>query len=64
MQAFGFVELLAAPASKRRWLDEAKGQMDAETTVPGVTVNEVAQGEGRARIFSVPSPRDMIGGVR
>jgi hypothetical protein len=35
--------------------------MDAETTVPGVTVNEVAQGEGKARIFSVPSPRDMIG---
>jgi transposase len=43
MEAVGFVELLAAPASKRRWSDEAKGRMVAETLVPGVTVNEVAR---------------------
>ena len=42
MEAVGFVELLAAPAAKRRWSDEAKGRMVAETLVPGVTVNEVA----------------------
>jgi transposase len=31
MEAVGFVELLAAPAAKRRWSDEAKGRMVAET---------------------------------
>ena len=31
MEAIGFVELLAAPAAKRRWSDEAKGRMVAET---------------------------------
>jgi len=46
MEAVGFVELLAAPAAKRRWSDEAKGQMVAETLVPGVTVNEVARRHG------------------
>ena len=44
MEAVGFVELLAAPAAKRRWSDEAKGRMVAETLVPGTTVNEVARG--------------------
>ncbi|WP_126153009.1 transposase [Paracoccus haematequi] len=43
MEAVGFVELLAAPAAKRRWSDEAKGRMVAETLVPGVTMNEVAR---------------------
>ena len=43
MEAIGFVELLAAPAAKRRWSDEAKGRMVALTLVPGVTVNEVAR---------------------
>jgi len=38
MEAVGFVELLAAPATKRRWADEAKGRMVAETLVSGVTV--------------------------
>ena len=46
MEAVGFVELLAAPAAKRRWSDEAKGRMVAETLVPGVTVNEVALRHG------------------
>lgn len=27
VEAVGFLELLAAPASKRRWSDEAKGRM-------------------------------------
>jgi transposase len=43
MEAVGFVELLAAPASKRRWSDEAKGRIVAETLVAGVSVNEVAR---------------------
>jgi transposase len=46
MEAVGFVELLAAPAAKRRGSDEAKGRMVAETLVPGVTVNEVARRHG------------------
>jgi len=43
LEAVGFVELHAAPAAKRRWSDEAKGQTVAETLVVGVTVNEVAR---------------------
>ena len=46
MEAVGFVELLAAPAAKRRWSDDAKGRMVGETLVPGVTVNEVARRHG------------------
>ena len=46
IEAVGFVELLAAPAAKRRWSDEVKGLMVAETLVPGVTVNEVARRHG------------------
>lgn len=37
------MELLAAPAAKRRWSDEGKGRMVAETLVPGVSVNAVAR---------------------
>ncbi len=43
MEAVGFMELLAAPAAKRRWSDEAKGRVVAETLVAGVSVNEVAR---------------------
>lgn len=46
MEAVGFVELLAAPAAKRRWSDEAKGRMVSETLVQGVTVNEVSRRHG------------------
>jgi transposase len=46
MEAVGFVELLAAPSAKRRWSDEAKGQIVAETLVVGLTVNEVARRYG------------------
>ena len=46
MEAVGFVELLAAPAAKRRWSDEAKGRIVAETLVGGVSVNEVARRHG------------------
>ncbi len=43
MEAVAFVELLAAPAGKRHWSDEAKGRIVAETLVAGVSVNEVAR---------------------
>ena len=46
MEAVGFVDLLAALAAKRRWSEEAKGRMVAETRVAGVTVNEVARRHG------------------
>lgn len=46
VEAVGFVELLAAPAAKRRWSDEAKGRMVAETLVVGVTVSEVGRRHG------------------
>jgi len=43
MEAVGFVEVLAAPAAKRRWSDEAKGRIVAETLMARVYVNEVAR---------------------
>ena len=46
IEAVRFVELLAAPSVKRRWSEEAKGRIVAETLVAGVTVNEVARRHG------------------
>jgi transposase len=46
MEAAEFVELLAVPATKRRWSSEAKGQIVAETLLPGATVFEVAHRHG------------------
>jgi transposase-like protein len=46
MEAVGFVELLTAPGAERRWSDEAKGPIVAETLVVGVTVNELARRHG------------------
>ena len=37
------MEVMVGPSGKRRWSDEFKGQVVAETMVPGVTVNEVAR---------------------
>ena len=37
------MEVMVGPSGKRRWSDEFKGQVVAETLVPGVTVNEVAR---------------------
>lgn len=35
MEAGGFVELLVAPAAKRRWSDEAKGRIVGRNTIAG-----------------------------
>ena len=37
------MEVMVGPSGKRRWSDEFKGQVVAETLVPGVTVNEIAR---------------------
>ncbi len=37
------MEVMFGPSGKRRWSDAYKGQVVAETLVPGVTVNEVAR---------------------
>ena len=37
------MEVMVGPSGKRRWSDAYKGQVVAETLVPGVTVNEVAR---------------------
>lgn len=46
MESICGYEILAGPAGKRRWPDEVKGQLVAETYVPGVSVNEVARRVG------------------
>ena len=50
MESICGYEILVGPAGKRHWPDEVKGQLVAETYVPGVTVNEVAR--------RVPDPRE------
>lgn len=37
------MEVMVGPSGKRRWSNTYKGQVVAETLVPGVTVNEVAR---------------------
>ena len=37
------MEVLVGPTGRRRWPEEVKGQLVAETFVPGVTVREVAE---------------------
>ena len=46
MESICGYEILVGPAGKRSWPDEVKGQLVAETYVPGVTVNEVARRVG------------------
>lgn len=46
MESICGYEILVGPAGKRRWPNEVKGQLVAETYVPGVTVNEVARRVG------------------
>ncbi len=42
------VEVLASPTGLRRWPDEVKGRLVAESFVAGVTVREVAERNGLA----------------
>lgn len=46
MESVAGHEILVGSDGKRRWPDEVKGQLVAETLVPGVTVNEVARRVG------------------
>ncbi len=40
------VEVLAGPTGRRKWPDDVKGRLVAESLVPGVSVREVAERNG------------------
>lgn len=46
MESLCGYEILPRDAGKRRWPDEVKGHLVAQTCLPGVTVNEVARRVG------------------
>jgi len=46
MESVAGHEILIGAEGNRRWPDEVKGHLVAETLVPGVTVNEVARRVG------------------
>jgi len=46
MESVAGHEILVGAVGKRRWPDVVKGQLVAETLIPGVTVNEVARRVG------------------
>lgn len=46
LESVAGLEIMVGRDGKRRWPEELKGQLVAETLVPGVTVNEVARRAG------------------
>ena len=46
LQPLNRIEVLAGPTGRRKWTDTYKGQLVAESLVPGVSVREVAERNG------------------
>jgi len=46
LQSLDRVEVLVGPTGRRKWPDTYKGQLVAESLVPGVSVREVAERNG------------------
>ncbi len=46
LQYPGRMEVLAGPTGRRKWPDEVKGRLVAESFMPGVSVREVAERNG------------------